>query len=687
MKKLFITLLFIFSAHCIFSQWIRTNGPYGSGVTAFAVVGTDIYAGCWDKGIYRSSDFGKNWKEVNSELKIPSGGIVASGSNIFANGWFFISEGILMTSDRGETWIPRNSGLPIPDEDFQIWELGVDMGNVYAVTTHGLFISGDDGLNWKAAADLSAQTWTAAFRDSNIFLGTDKGVYISENHGETWLQAGLGDEAIPWIAVQDSFIFCSALLTVFRSSDKGLNWIEIEQFRRETPNYFTCFYVSGDRIYAVQEDVYMSSDYGESWSNLFSDEETFSVAVLNDIIFAGTAEGVYISENEGADWIYSSTGIKRNYAANEKFHVYNQQLYFTFQTILNGTQLFSADEQQMNWKKINNNIAKAGISMFAETETMVFAGTDNGVYSTPAGSSDWIEAGLSGINITFLAAKDTVLFAYGYQLNQYPKLYRSFSSGAAWEELTDIYSVYSIFFFGDLMFMAAKNNFYSSSDYGNTLTLVGRNKSFGNLKSSGSFIYALVVNNIYRSLDSCKTWEFVGNGWFSDFCTYQEKVIAVLYDSLGDQQMGYITNEDTSWTILELPEMNSEYPAHIYDYAVFGSDLFIKYDEGIWKRSLLDNLTSTRKEEGTPGKFSLDQNYPNPFNPSTSIKFSVSSPGQVSIKIFDIIGNEIETLLSEEKNPGTYTIKWNAGQYTSGVYFCRLQAGDLVVTKKMMLMK
>jgi hypothetical protein len=75
-----------------------------------------------------------------------------------------------------------------------------------------------------------------------------------------------------------------------------------------------------------------------------------------------------------------------------------------------------------------------------------------------------------------------------------------------------------------------------------------------------------------------------------------------------------------------------------------------------------------------PVEFALDQNYPNPFNPSTNIKYSVPQSSDVVIKVFDILGNEIETLLNEEKSIGTYEITWTAENLVSGIYFYRLQA-------------
>ena len=86
-------------------------------------------------------------------------------------------------------------------------------------------------------------------------------------------------------------------------------------------------------------------------------------------------------------------------------------------------------------------------------------------------------------------------------------------------------------------------------------------------------------------------------------------------------------------------------------------------------------------------KYILRQNYPNPFNPSTKIKYSIPQLSDVVIKVFDILGNEIETLVNEEKRAGTYEITWYAENIPSGVYFYQLKAGSFVETKKITLMK
>jgi plastocyanin len=101
--------------------------------------------------------------------------------------------------------------------------------------------------------------------------------------------------------------------------------------------------------------------------------------------------------------------------------------------------------------------------------------------------------------------------------------------------------------------------------------------------------------------------------------------------------------------------------------------------------------SSTGIENGksffTPYVFNLKQNYPNPFNPSTSILFSVASRSFVSLKIYNVIGKEVATIVSEELSPGTYTRQWNANGFASGSYFCRLKAGSISEIKTLILLK
>lgn len=100
------------------------------------------------------------------------------------------------------------------------------------------------------------------------------------------------------------------------------------------------------------------------------------------------------------------------------------------------------------------------------------------------------------------------------------------------------------------------------------------------------------------------------------------------------------------------------------------------------------NVTAINSNITAPVKsYSLYQNYPNPFNPNTTVKYSIPTKSKVIIRVYDILGNEIKTLVNEEKSMGTYEINWDATSLPSGVYFYHLKAGNHIQTKKMLLVK
>ena len=94
------------------------------------------------------------------------------------------------------------------------------------------------------------------------------------------------------------------------------------------------------------------------------------------------------------------------------------------------------------------------------------------------------------------------------------------------------------------------------------------------------------------------------------------------------------------------------------------------------------------KNENIPSiSYSLDQNYPNPFNPSTTIKYQIPELSFVTLKVYDVLGNEITTLVSDEKTVGNHQVDFDAFSLSSGVYFYQLKAGSFIEAKKMVLMK
>jgi photosystem II stability/assembly factor-like uncharacterized protein len=164
--------------------------------------------------------------------------------------------------------------------------------------------------------------------------------------------------------------------------------------------------------------------------------------------------------------------------------------------------------------------------------------------------------------------------------------------------------------------------------------------------------------------------------------------------------MMYTTDAGRTWETERVPQGKAVYDLAFTDseagYAVGDSGVILKYDPTVVP--VEENLPTIPV---TPG---VSQNYPNPFNPTTEISYQTPEVGHITLKVFDILGREVATLVNEQKSPGTYTVQWDASGsasgvsskgavpagrqgYASGVYLYRLQSGGFVVTKKMLMVR
>jgi photosystem II stability/assembly factor-like uncharacterized protein len=209
------------------------------------------------------------------------------------------------------------------------------------------------------------------------------------------------------------------------------------------------------------------------------------------------------------------------------------------------------------------------------------------------------------------------------------------------------------------------------------------------------------------------------------------KEVYVTFGGFGTGHVYKTTNAGTNWINISgnLPDVphqsvviDPQYPQNVYvgnDLGVFVStnagiswyefrngmpyalvfDLTIVYPNrhiraathgnGIYERSLVQNPVSVASNNGkVPENFALYQNYPNPFNPSTKIKFDLAKASSVTVKVYDIIGSEIFTLVNEKLNAGSFTVKFDGSAFSSGVYFCRLETDNgFAETRKLLLVK
>ena len=188
-----------------------------------------------------------------------------------------------------------------------------------------------------------------------------------------------------------------------------------------------------------------------------------------------------------------------------------------------------------------------------------------------------------------------------------------------------------------------------------------------------------------RTSDGGVTWEFEyigvsGVAWDIDFRTDNEA-----WSPLGgEEKLIYSLDSGSTWIRIPSPDstiiFDMIFPDSLHGFAVGRGGAIIKY---------IPPIISFAKEieEGSSESFSLFQNYPNPFNPSTTISYSILQDGHVTLKVYDILGNEVASLVDEEKQSGLFNVEFNASNLSSGVYYYQLKIGEFTFTKKLVLMK
>jgi hypothetical protein len=170
--------------------------------------------------------------------------------------------------------------------------------------------------------------------------------------------------------------------------------------------------------------------------------------------------------------------------------------------------------------------------------------------------------------------------------------------------------------------------------------------------------------------------------------------ITLTWEDHSNVEDGYVIerkpSQDTSFTVLDtLKGSGNEYVDEIaevqnYTYRV---KAYKDSAESDYSNEATIILTDIQEEKEIPTEYSISQNYPNPFNPSTTITFDLPRTDEVILKVFNILGEEVATLVSDRLNAGSYSYDWNASQMASGVYLYRLEAGEYIETRKMILMR
>ncbi len=394
-------------------------------------------------------------------------------------------------------------------------------------------------------------------------------------------------------------------------------------------------------ILAMQFTISVENSYGQ-WqqSNGINDVEVFSFAVLGNNIFAGTNGGVYISTNNGISWTQTALN----------FYVYS--------LAVSGNNIF------------------AGINGGASDD--VYLSTNNGV--------SWTQSGLNNRYVYSLAVLGNNIFAgtfYG--------VYVSTTNGVSWTQtaLNNQY-VYSLAVSGNNIFAGTDNNgVYMSTNNGSSWTQTALNNQYiPSLGVSGNNIFAGTrYNGVFLSTNNGVSWTqtALNNQTVYSLGVSGNNIFAGTTDHSG---VYLSSNTGISWIqknqgFTIVPSISALLISN--GYIIAGTDHFSV--SGVWRRSLSDIIGIENISTEIPSTFSLSQNYPNPFNPTTKIKFDITENAFTTLKIYDLIGKEVQTLVNDELSSGVYEATFDGTQLTSGVYFYRLNSGEYSETKRMLLVK
>lgn len=442
-------------------NWTRSDAlPYK--LTSFAIGGGYVYAGTEGEGVFRSSDNGASWTQINagiSDKNISS--LFVFGQNVFAGACtdFYLS------SNNGNVWQRMDLGT---ENYLCINDIVTLEGRIYAGTYDGIIVSSDNGASWtpKAIGAPNVIVHALSARGSELYAGTSAGFYYSTDRGESWVHKSEEIESEDALDVEfnGSIIFLGV-------RDRG---------------------------------IFGSGDFGETWfetNNGLSAVPVNSLAINGNAIIAATdGLGAFGSQDLGSNWTQSGLDSGRITSAlihKGKFFIGDQQ---------NG--VMSSSDQGATWEKMSEGISDVRVNALASNGQYLFAGSD-AVYYSPNEGLAW-ERSPVAFKTEFIAAKGEYIFAGNSDLG----LLRSTDLGATWEEKSSGKSindtVTSIDFGENLTFAASTGGLYISADHGNFWTLQNgdlTNPYVNIVKTRDDFVFIGTESGLYRSNDDGLHWK------------------------------------------------------------------------------------------------------------------------------------------------------------------------------------
>ena len=369
----------------------------------------------------------------------------------------------------------------------------------------------------------------------------------------------------------------------------------------------------------------------------------------SSIYIADFTGGILCSTNDGVNWSSLNVGI--NMAA---FSVTHNKNYIFAGAYLSG--VYRTSNNGINWTQVNSGLStnpNSGVRSVIAIGNNIFAGYDDydGVYRSTNNGDNWIRTDTNLRYLTYaFALNGQYLFAATAN-----GVFRTSNNGINWENVTSgimNYGAWSVSANGSIIYAAGSNGggtggAYISTNYGNSWNIMI--PGIGSIFAFGNYLFAANFGNFFVSTDN-------GNSWIN-------KNEGLIYVSV----VSIFAYNNYSYT-----GGFSEPP---------------NYTNILWRRPINELAKINKFAEKIPDDYFLSQNYPNPFNPATIIRFQIKDSRFVTLKVYDIIGREIETLVNENLKPGIYEVKFDGSKLASGIYFYTLTAGDFKSTKKLILLK
>lgn len=668
--------------------------------------------------LFYSSDGGNNWMSINlPEYRIADVSIDYDAQQGYQT-WVATRESILYCKSFSNNFVERKNG--IDENHFPLYVKFIEDQIGWTTTTgwdaasssqkNYLYHTTDGGLNWTLI-----QTFDYIVNNMKFYLGgvgivtgiaqdQSKYIYRTANYGYTWDEIVLpemenysindivkeeGSTRI-WITGQFNFGNNQYFSLLFNESPFYDMWQPDSSFMSQN-NYIKlnkiCMPTSTDgrKLYIAGDDIYKTNriDYSSNWN---SSQFTIKGYSLNDLYFfdsnngfsVGNHKGILKTTDAGDNW----TPITSDETSETKLlKIYFLDEYKGWACGTHGSIMLTTDAGE-TWTEINSGTITTlhDIYFLNENRGIAVGGFESfengGVYDprqsiliSDDGGFSWQVKELNSSDDTFYDDRLTSIYFIdeleGW-LGGAATILHTTNAGDTWEGLYDTalpyttgpYNIQSIHFTDKYYGVAAGGGLpemiWWTTDGGATWLDVAWNtwpSSHGGYEISdidfkGGKYWAVGSNQTY-----------IGNYWGSSWH--------------GDFQKGYWSSPSSLFMIDE----NTAFISGGRAFARRQSPILTSINE---KEKLSDLL---------PKNFALSQNYPNPFNPTTEIQFQIAKAGNVTIKVYDVLGDEISTLVQEYKQPGKYKTKFQGSGLASGVYFYTLKTENDLFTRKMLLLK